>query len=83
MGLAPLFFMFDGITYHHQSINAHEAGETMLERLITSYENNHRPSFRVHTADWVQDADNRKELKQIIDYAALCGLDYTLEILSF
>lgn len=75
--------MFDGITYHHQSINAYEAGESMLERLIASYENNHRPSFRVHTADWVQDADNREELKQIIDDAALCGLDYTLEILSF
>lgn len=75
--------MLDGITYHHQSIANYEADQAQQERLIASYENQHRPSFRVHTADWIQDADNREELKQIIDDAALCGLDYTLEILSF
>lgn len=75
--------MLDGITYHHQSIANYEADQAQQERLIALYENQHRPSFRVHTADWIQDADNREELKQIIDDAALCGLDYTLEILSF
>ena len=75
--------MFDGITYHHQSLATYEAGEAYQDRLIAEYEASHRPSFRVHTADWVQDADNREELKQLIDDAALCGLDYTLEILSF
>lgn len=75
--------MLDGITYHHQSIANYEATQAQQERLIASYEYRHRPSFRVHTADWIQDADNREELKQIIDDAALCGLDYTLEILSF
>ena len=81
--MPPLTIMSDGITYHHQSINAHEADEAQQERLIASYEQRHRPSFRVYTADWIQEADNREELKQIFADAALCGLDYTLEILSF
>jgi hypothetical protein len=75
--------MTDGITYHHETLATHEVDQAYRERLIAKYEINCRPSFRVHTADWIQEADNREELKQLIDDAALCGLDYTLEILSF
>ena len=75
--------MLDGITYHHQSIANYEADQAQQERLIAEYEHQHRPSFRVRTADWVQDADNREELEQLTNDAVLCGLDYTLEIVSF
>ena len=75
--------MSDGITFHHVSLAAYEAHKACQDRLIAEYEANHRPSFRLHTADWVQDAENSEELKQLIDDAVLCNLDWTLEILPF
>ena len=78
--------MFDGITFHHQSISQYEAQQRYEERLEAEYASACRPSYRVTTPDWFQDADNKQELQQLLDDAVLCGFDdsqVTVETLPF
>jgi hypothetical protein len=61
--------------YHHESLLQYEARQRYEQRCDAKYEASRRPSYRVTTPDWYQDADNDEELKQLLDDAVLCGFD--------
>ncbi len=72
--------------YHHESLLQYEARQNYEARLDAEYKASHRPSYRVSTPDWFQDADNDQELKQLLDDAILCGFNdsqVTVETLPF
>lgn len=72
--------------YHHESLLQYEARQRLEERFTAQYESSCRPSYRVSTPDWYQDADNDEELKQLLDDAVLCGFNdsqVTVETLPF
>jgi len=75
--------MFDGITYHHQSIALYEYCGDPMSCVSAEFEASQRPSYRVITDDWTRDCDDEIELKQAVSDARLCELDYTIEILPF
>ena len=61
--------------YHHESLLQYEARQRFEESARTDLEASHRPSYRVTTPDWFQDADDKAELKQLLDDAILCGFN--------
>jgi hypothetical protein len=72
--------------YHHESLLQYEARQCYQERVDAHHSLSCRPSYRVTTPDWYQDADNDDELKQLLDDAILCGFNdsqVTVETLPF